>query len=670
MPSTAFRASRAISLALSVLTVVTACGGGGNNGGTGPGTNPGGGNPGAIAVAAAPTTLSVVRGASGTLTVTIARSGTFSGPVTLAATGLPAGVTASFNPAQIPAGQTTSVLTLTTAASAATATSTITVVAIGSGVTDQTTSVQLTVTAPAQAGPFTISLSVSSYLALPPTNIQALPVITITRNPGFTGPVALTVTGAPAALVAAVTPSTVTGNTASLAILNGGVANGTYTITIRGVAAGLGEQSITLPVTVASPTTGSINWQFCDNGARSPQYFVAVKDGTGPWTRIVPNWQRYSFNVGSSTGAVALVTLDSGGYRTTVYHATAQELAARAASECTLYSGVSTRTATGTVNGLTSTVQALVAMGWWFSSAANVFGSSANYTLLNLPPGPLDLVAFLSGVTVAGDPFASRAIIRRGLNPASGGANAPLDLTSSESVALTSSTWTFGNTNGEGFSVSQHLTTAGGTTGLFTPWPSIDRTSTTRSVQGIPVAQTIAGDLHQVVATVSTNTSPVRATRQIIAYARTIADRSINFGPVMPAPSITIVPGAPAGRLRATGVLPTEYNSGVSLDVTQTSTARFATVQATRGFLGAGTTYDIQMSDLSAAIGWDTNFALRAGAPAQWWVSGGGPTLDAFDVRYVFSNTRARWTGALAGITAPADGAVYLMGRASGTITP
>jgi hypothetical protein len=45
-----------------------------------------------------PATLTVNRGASGTSAITITRTGGFTGNVTLSATGLPAGVTASFNP--------------------------------------------------------------------------------------------------------------------------------------------------------------------------------------------------------------------------------------------------------------------------------------------------------------------------------------------------------------------------------------------------------------------------------------------------------------------------------------------------------------------------------------------------------------------------------------------
>ena len=61
---------------------------------------------------------------------------------------------------------------------------------------------------------------------------------------------------------------------------------------------------------------------------------------------------------------------------------------------------------------------------------------------------------------------------------------------------------------------------------------------------------------------------------------------------------------------------------------------------------------------------------MRAGVATSYWVSGGGPVLDMFDGRYIFGATQVRWTGALTGITAPAEGATYLMGRAPGNITP
>jgi hypothetical protein len=609
--------------------------------------------------------LTVARGASGTVTVTVTRTGGFSGPVSLQPTGMPAGVTAVFSAPSVASGATTSTLTITATNSATAGTTTLSIVGNGAGTTPQTITVQLTVTVPATAGPFAMTLSVASYVALPPTTLSSQPVLTITRNSGFTGVVTMSVTGLPTGLVVGVTPTSVTGNTASVVIIDGGVAKGTYPVTLRGVGGG-GEQSLTFNVVVAAPSTGSVTWQMCDNAARIPIWFFAVKDGSGPWTRVVPNANAYAFTVSSPTAQVAMVTTDSGGFRTTVYQYTQQELIARAAAECANYPGTSTRTVTGQVTGLLSTDLAFTTMGGQHAGSLGL----AAYNLTNLPAGPLDLVSVRGTLNGQADFIPSRVVVRRALDPAPGGQNAAVDFGAAEAIAPATATWTFTNTNGEAFSLSEYFRTAGNTPAVLLPAPGIDRTTTSRTIYSVPTSLTVPGDLHQVIATVRTTDALIRATRQIIVYGRTLTDRTVSFGPALPTPTVTAVAGTPGGRLRIQGTLPTEYNAGVSFDVTQTTIARFATIHATRGFLGAGTTYDTQLPDLSAALGWDTNFAVRAGVASNYWVSGGGPALDTYDVRYLFNATRVRWTGAQSGITAPAEGAVYQTGRVAGTITP
>ena len=92
-------------------------------------------------LSASPTSLSITRGSHGTSTITIHPSGGFTGAVTLSATGMGSGTTASFatNPAT-----TTSVLTLTASSSATTGTFTITVHGTSGSLT-QTTTISLRV---------------------------------------------------------------------------------------------------------------------------------------------------------------------------------------------------------------------------------------------------------------------------------------------------------------------------------------------------------------------------------------------------------------------------------------------------------------------------------------------------------------------------------------------
>jgi len=89
-----------------------------------------------------PTSLTVNRGASGTVAIAITRSGGFTAAVALSASGLPSGVTASFSPASTTG--TSSVLTLAASSAATIGPATVTVTGTGGNLT-RTTSISLTV---------------------------------------------------------------------------------------------------------------------------------------------------------------------------------------------------------------------------------------------------------------------------------------------------------------------------------------------------------------------------------------------------------------------------------------------------------------------------------------------------------------------------------------------
>jgi endoglucanase len=92
-----------------------------------------------FSLTATPTSLSVQRGASGTVSIAITRTGGFTGAVTLSTTGLPAGVTAAFN---------NTVLTLSASATATLGNATVTISGNNPSVGTRSTTVALSVTAP------------------------------------------------------------------------------------------------------------------------------------------------------------------------------------------------------------------------------------------------------------------------------------------------------------------------------------------------------------------------------------------------------------------------------------------------------------------------------------------------------------------------------------------
>ena len=106
-----------------------------------------GGTPADFALASSPTALTVAAGSSGASTITTTISGSFNSAVSLSASGLPAGATASFSPTSIAAPGSGS-LTLTISAVASTAAGTYSVVVNGSGGgKTHSTTISLTVSA-------------------------------------------------------------------------------------------------------------------------------------------------------------------------------------------------------------------------------------------------------------------------------------------------------------------------------------------------------------------------------------------------------------------------------------------------------------------------------------------------------------------------------------------
>jgi hypothetical protein len=196
-----------------------------------------------FSLSANPASMTVAQGASATSAIAITRSGGFASSVALTATGLPAGVTASFSPAST-AGST-STLTLTGSSSAAAGTAAVTVTATGSGVT-RTAPVTLTVNAAATAD---FSLSASPSSAAVTQGATATSAITITRSGGFTDIVALATTGLPSGVTATFDPASATGTSSTLTFTASASAiTSTSSVTITGTGGG---QTHTLPISLS-----------------------------------------------------------------------------------------------------------------------------------------------------------------------------------------------------------------------------------------------------------------------------------------------------------------------------------------------------------------------------------------------------------------------------------
>lgn len=193
-------------------------------------------------IGATPPSQTVVQGNSTTYTVTTSAVNGFSGSVTLSASGLPTGASASFNPSSV-AGSGTSTLTVTTGASTPSGTYPLTITGT-SGSIVHSTSVTLAVNS-ADVSDFTITATPSSRTVV--RGDSTTYTITISGTNGFNGSVNFSVTGLPAGTRFNFNPSSITGS-------------GTSTLTITAQQSNRGRQfpTGTFPLTITG-TSGSLS---------------------------------------------------------------------------------------------------------------------------------------------------------------------------------------------------------------------------------------------------------------------------------------------------------------------------------------------------------------------------------------------------------------------------
>jgi kumamolisin len=192
------------------------------------------------------TSVSILQGSSGSSTVTSTVADGFDSAVALTVSGLPTGVTGTFNPTSI-TGSGSSTLSLTVASTTTAGSYTITVTGTSPTIT-QTTTFTLTVTAPVSGG---YSLSVSPTSGYLDRGQSGYGVVTVTATGGFDSAVTLSATGIPSGVTGSFSPSSVTGSGTSdfTLTVSRSAPTGTHVITITGTS-GSTTHSTTLTFTV------------------------------------------------------------------------------------------------------------------------------------------------------------------------------------------------------------------------------------------------------------------------------------------------------------------------------------------------------------------------------------------------------------------------------------
>src|SRR2546422_2175838 len=199
-----------------------------------------------FSISANPANVAFVADQSATSTISLTSTGGFTGAVALTAASAPSGVTASCAPSTI-SGSQTSTYNL---ASSTSGTYTVTVTGT-SGSLVHTTSISVTVTAPAVPDfSITASPDTVSFVA----GQSAFSTISLQSMGGFNGAVALTAASMPAGVTISCVPASISGTQTSACTLSGS-AIGSYTVVITGANGRLSHTaSIAVTIATSGPT--------------------------------------------------------------------------------------------------------------------------------------------------------------------------------------------------------------------------------------------------------------------------------------------------------------------------------------------------------------------------------------------------------------------------------
>jgi subtilase family serine protease len=227
-----------------------------------------------------PSSLTITQGGSGTSTITVTDVGGFTGSVTLAASGLPSGVTAAFgtNPTT-----GTSVLTLTASSTATTGSATVKITGTSGSLTASTT-LALTVNSTATPN-FSVAASPASVTVT--QGASGTSTITITSTGGFNSATTLSASGLPTGVTASfstnpVTPPANGSATSTLTLTASSSATvGAATVTITGTS-GSTTHTTTIALTV-NASTGTANFTL----SLSPSSFTVDERGSVSTTLTV-----------------------------------------------------------------------------------------------------------------------------------------------------------------------------------------------------------------------------------------------------------------------------------------------------------------------------------------------------------------------------------------------
>jgi hypothetical protein len=320
-----------------------------------------------FSLAASPNSLTIAQGAGGSSTITVTPLNGFSSTVTLSATGLPTGVTASFSPNP---ATSTNTLTLTATSTAVAGPATVTITGTSGNLTN-TTTVSLTVNAVPPPN-FTLSASPNSLTLA--QGASGASIITVSPLNGFASTVTLSATGLPTGVTASFSLNPAISTSILMLTATGSARTGTTTVTITGQSGSLSNTTtLSLTVTAVVPPSFALS--------ASPNSLTIAQGAGGSSTITVTPQNDFSSSV--TLSATGLPTGVTASFSPTPATSTST-LTLTAIS--TAAAGPATVTITGTSGSLTNTTTlslTVKAVTTWTDGDIGLTGVAGSSSLAN-----------------------------------------------------------------------------------------------------------------------------------------------------------------------------------------------------------------------------------------------------------------------------------------------
>ena len=376
----------------------------------------------------------------------------------------------------------------------------------------------------------------------------------------------------------------------------------------------------------------------------TPPDWVAIKDGSGPWQRVLPVGGAYeaTFETGKGGIAVASLTSPSGG-SVTVKYGVPSALAVHCAEGQAQVRG----TVTGVVE--MDRVQIDLANSHTFFSGPV---APVSFSLQFVPAGTWNLFGLRSNDFVAAVP---KAIVRRGVGVPQPGDLAPLDFDGAEAFTLTAAQVTVtGIGPGGGTITSSYYDSDGWQHDIKTSDLSVTGSA---GYVAFPLDRLETNELSGLYAFASDHHG-YRGTYQ---FFRAPTDIAVAMGPVLDRPAVTFPDTSPYLRPLARVASQAEYGDVAEAQFLQSS--HFASVEVSAAYLGrTPVTWQLEFPDFSGVDGWDNAWGPDPASVTNWFVraaAGAVPSArsqlhegdryeyavqgsDAVSIKAALESTRAR----------------------------